>query len=124
LHTAVVHRVDDVPDCEFFIYLTPIATLRYGHHHLFHGATMNLFIRLLSFIEASQDFTLLRRLPRFLRQRQRGQATTEYALILLVAAIVAIGVITWATAGGGAGKIGSLFDSILDTVLSRAESTF
>lgn len=58
------------------------------------------------------------------RQRQRGQATTEYALILLVAAVVAIGVIAWATAGGGAGKIGSLFDSVLDSVLSRAESTF
>lgn len=85
---------------------------------------MNIFIRILSYIEAWQDFALLRRLPRFLRQRQRGQATTEYALILLVAAVVAIGVITWATAGGGAGKIGSLFDSILDTVLSRAESTF
>ena len=59
-----------------------------------------------------------------IRRRQRGQATTEYALILLVAAVVAIGVIAWATAGGGAGKIGSLFDSILDAVLSRAESTF
>ena len=59
-----------------------------------------------------------------LRRRQRGQATTEYALILLVAAVVAIGVIAWATAGGGAGKIGSLFDSVLDSVLSRAESTF
>ena len=85
---------------------------------------MNIFIRILSLIETWQDFAFLRRLPRFLRQRQRGQATTEYALILLVAAVVAIGVFTWATAGGGAGKIGSLFDSILDTVLSRAESTF
>jgi len=85
---------------------------------------MNIIFRLLIFINFVQDLTHVVRLPRRLRHRQRGQATTEYALILLVAAVVAIGVITWATAGGGAGKIGSLFDSILDSVLSRAESTF
>jgi Flp pilus assembly pilin Flp len=51
---------------------------------------------------------------------QRGQATTEYALILLVAAIIAIAVITWATAGGGAGRIGGLFDSIFDAILSKS----
>jgi len=85
---------------------------------------MNIIFRLLTFINFVQDLTHVVRLPRRNRHRQRGQATTEYALILLVAAVVAIGVITWATAGGGAGKIGSLFDSILDSVLSRAESTF
>lgn len=53
----------------------------------------------------------------------RGQATTEYALILLVAALVAIAVIAWATAGGGAGRIGGLFDSIFDAILSKATST-
>lgn len=52
--------------------------------------------------------------------RDKGQATTEYALILLVAAIIALLVIAWATAGGGAGKIGSLFDSVFDGVLNRA----
>lgn len=54
--------------------------------------------------------------------RSRGQATTEYALILLVAAVIALLVIAWATAGGGAGKIGSLFDSVFDGVLGRANS--
>lgn len=49
----------------------------------------------------------------------RGQATTEYALILLVAAIMASLVIAWATAGGGAGKIGSLFDTIFLDIFSR-----
>ena len=39
---------------------------------------------------------------------ESGQATTEYALILLVAAVIALLAIGWATAGGGAGKIGSL----------------
>jgi Flp pilus assembly pilin Flp len=49
----------------------------------------------------------------------RGQATTEYALILLVAALVAIAAIGWATAGGGAGRVGSLFDSMFGEVLNR-----
>lgn len=53
---------------------------------------------------------------------ERAQATTEYALILLVAAIVASLVIAWATAGGGAGRIGSLFDGVLDSILSRANA--
>ncbi len=55
---------------------------------------------------------------------QRGQATTEYALILLVAAVIAILVITWATSGDGGGKIGSLFDSIIDTIIDRATNAF
>jgi hypothetical protein len=46
-----------------------------------------------------------------------GQATTEYALIMLGAALVALMVVTWATAGGGAGKIGQLFESVLDSVI-------
>lgn len=52
----------------------------------------------------------------------RGQATTEYALILLVAAVVAIAAIGWATAGGGAGRIGGLFDTMIGEVLNRAGS--
>lgn len=53
--------------------------------------------------------------------RLRGQATTEYALILLVAAVVALGVVAWATSGDGGGRLGGLFDSILDMVLQRAD---
>ncbi|MCE2736280.1 MAG: hypothetical protein ACK45J_00075 [Acidimicrobiaceae bacterium] len=53
-------------------------------------------------------------------EQHRGQATTEYALVLLVAAIIATLVIAWATAGGGAGKIGSLFDNVFESILSRA----
>ncbi len=56
------------------------------------------------------------------RPAERAQATTEYALILLVAAIIASLVIAWATAGGGAGRIGSLFDGVLDSVLTRADA--
>jgi hypothetical protein len=56
------------------------------------------------------------------RQRARGedgQATTEYALVLLAAALVALLVIAWATAGGGAAKIGRLFDRVIDAVIDR-----
>ena len=49
----------------------------------------------------------------------RGQATTEYALVLLAAALVALLVIAWATAGGGAAKIGRLFDRVIDAVIDR-----
>jgi Flp pilus assembly pilin Flp len=52
-----------------------------------------------------------------------GQATTEYALILLAAAVIAVLVITWATAGGGAGRIGDLFDSVFDGVLDKTTQT-
>ncbi len=56
---------------------------------------------------------------RTLRRRDAGQATTEYALVMLGAAAVALLVVTWATAGGGAGRIGRLFDRVIDAVLSR-----
>ena len=49
----------------------------------------------------------------------RGQATTEYALVLLAAALVALLVIAWATAGGGAAKIGRLFDRVIDSVIDK-----
>ena len=49
----------------------------------------------------------------------RGQATTEYALVLLGAAVIALLVVAWATTGGGGGKIGRLFDRVLDAVTSR-----
>lgn len=48
-----------------------------------------------------------------------GQATTEYALVLLAAALVALMAVAWATAGGGAGKIGHLFDHVIDTVIGK-----
>ena len=52
-------------------------------------------------------------------QRERGQATTEYALVILGAAMVALLVVAWATAGGGAGRIGQLFDRVLDAVIGK-----
>ncbi len=48
-----------------------------------------------------------------------GQATTEYALVLLGAALVALLVVGWATTGSGAGKIGHLFDRVIDSVIDK-----
>ena len=50
----------------------------------------------------------------------RGQATTEYALVLLGAAVIALLVVSWATSGGGGGKIGRLFDTVIDNIVGRA----
>jgi hypothetical protein len=55
----------------------------------------------------------------FLAGEDRGQATTEYALVMLGAAVVALLVVGWATSGGGAGKIGSLFDRVIDAVTGK-----
>lgn len=63
----------------------------------------------------------MQRIHRSLAARRPGQATTEYALILLVAAVVALGVVAWATSGDGGGRLGGLFDSVLDMVLKRAD---
>ncbi len=52
---------------------------------------------------------------------EEGQATTEYALVLLAAGIIALLVIAWATDGGGAGRIGELFDLVIGNLISRAE---
>jgi len=53
------------------------------------------------------------------RRRDRGQATTEYALVLLAAALVGVLVVGWATSGGGAAAIGRLFDSAIDAVIEQ-----
>ncbi len=51
-----------------------------------------------------------------------GQATTEYALVLLGAAVNALLVISWATDGGGAGRIGELFDTVLAGIFDRTDA--
>lgn len=52
-------------------------------------------------------------------ERDSGQATSEYALVMLAAALIALLVIAWATSGGGAGKIGQLFDRVIDSVTAK-----
>lgn len=56
---------------------------------------------------------------RLARRDDRGQATTEYALVLLAAALVGLMVVAWATAGGGAQRISRLFNGVIDAVVER-----
>jgi Flp pilus assembly pilin Flp len=49
-----------------------------------------------------------------LQRPDHGQATTEYALVLLGAAAVALLLVGWATGGGN--RIGSLFDSVIRSI--------
>ena len=50
------------------------------------------------------------------RHDQRGQASAEYALVLLGAAAVALLVMAWATRTN---RIGRLLDAVMDQLLSR-----
>jgi hypothetical protein len=50
------------------------------------------------------------------RARERGQATAEYALVLLGAAAIALLLLAWATQTDA---IGRLLDAILDSILER-----
>ena len=56
---------------------------------------------------------------RLTRGDDRGQATTEYALVLLAAALVGLMVVAWATAGGGAARISRLFNGVIDAVIDK-----
>lgn len=51
------------------------------------------------------------------RRDERGQATAEYALVLLGVAAVALLVVTWAAKTD---RIGGLLDSIFDRIRGRA----
>lgn len=49
------------------------------------------------------------------RRDERGQATSEYALVILVAAGIAFGVIAWA---GNTDAFTRLFDAVIDQLTS------
>jgi Flp pilus assembly pilin Flp len=48
-----------------------------------------------------------------------GQATVEYALVLLGAALIALILIGWATVGGGAARIGQFLGHVFDVIEKR-----
>lgn len=73
--------------------------------------TLALYIRLSTLLSCPQ--------PRLQRGDERGQATTEYALVLLAAALVGLMVVAWATAGGGAARISRLFNGVIDAVIDK-----
>lgn len=51
-------------------------------------------------------------------KRDLGQATAEYALVLLGAAGIAVLLVGWATKSGA---VGVLFDAVLDGVVGRVK---
>jgi hypothetical protein len=51
-----------------------------------------------------------------LRRGELGQATAEYALVVVGAAAVAFIFISWAASGDGGDKIGQLLNSVVDRV--------
>ena len=51
-------------------------------------------------------------------RRERGQATTEYVLVLLGVAAIAIAVGAWAARSG---KIGDLLDRVFDNLADQVE---
>jgi hypothetical protein len=79
----------------------------------------NLLARLHAAVLVLTDPATPSKLPLRRGRGDRGQATTEYALVLLAAALVALLVVAWATAGGGAAKIARLFNRVIDSVIDK-----
>ncbi|MCU0311404.1 MAG: DUF4244 domain-containing protein [Acidimicrobiales bacterium] len=50
------------------------------------------------------------------REGDRGQATAEYALVLLGAAGIALLLVAWATKSGAVGK---LFDTVVNDIIGK-----
>lgn len=78
-------------------------------HDVLTTLTLTLFVRLHS--AAGERIEQIR--------DDHGQATTEYALVLLAAALVGLMVVAWATTGGGAARISALFNSVIDSVIDK-----
>jgi hypothetical protein len=78
-----------------------------------------LFVHLHTALSTSLSTSLSTTPRRLARGDERGQATTEYALVLLAAALVGLMVVAWATAGGGAARISRLFNSVIDAVIDK-----
>lgn len=72
---------------------------------------MSMFIPLAAWIQ-----TFLWSLAARARRNERGQATAEYALVLLGAAALAILVVTWAAKTD---RIGNLLDTVFDSVTGK-----
>jgi Flp pilus assembly pilin Flp len=49
---------------------------------------------------------------------ERGQTTTEYALVILAAAAIALVLLAWARSSG---KLPAFFDQIIDRIVGDAE---
>jgi len=65
-------------------------------------------------VTAIQSFLITR--ARLHADRERGQATAEYALVLLGAATIALLLLAWATKSG---RVGKLFDAVFDAISDK-----
>lgn len=70
----------------------------------------------MSLLVLSLVLTIQNRLAGLFRGRQRGQATAEYALVLLGAAAVALALAAWAARSGA---IPRLFDRVVDQLIAK-----
>jgi hypothetical protein len=61
----------------------------------------------------------MKSIARFVTGTDDGQATAEYALVLVGAAAVALALVAWATNGGGVDKIGHLLGKVVDSIAKR-----
>ncbi len=82
-------------------------------------APTNLTLLVFVHLQTTLLTSVLTESPHIDRRDDRGQATTEYALVLLAAALVGLMVVAWATAGGGAARISRLFNSVIDAVIDK-----
>ncbi len=89
---------------------------------------MSVFLVLIVGVQSAARRLIPRRTPRRIPRRllarpqwasDSGQATTEYALVLLAAALVGVLVIGWATSGGGAAAVGRLFDTVIESAIEQ-----
>jgi hypothetical protein len=62
---------------------------------------------------------LLRGLAAVRHDREDGQTTAEYALVILAAAAVAVVLIAWARSSG---KLPAFFDGVIDSVIGDAQA--
>ncbi len=65
---------------------------------------------------ASSDYVGSANSPSGYLASDAGQATVEYALVLLGAALIALLLIGWATVGGGAARIGQFLGHVFDVI--------
>ena len=70
------------------------------------------------YVQLQSAFLYLLTTARRPSRDERGQASAEYALVLLGAAAIALLVVAWATKSDAIGK---LFDGVMNVILGKAK---
>ena len=58
---------------------------------------------------------------RMAADREKGQGTIEYVLVMLAVTAVAVVLISWAKSGQGKSLLGGLFDNVIGWVVGAAK---